>query len=689
MKIRLHNTQRVLWWQQFGFLLLPALYLVCAVLLDLVMYTGMGLPFATHYLYSLIIMLVIVALLCLTHRKWLQILCSAVLLLLQVVTCVSNIISYTSLSEIFSLETVLSLTGALTATASVDLNLAFVWPVAGIVLLYLVGVIVITSRCRQSVPRPYHFWQSLFCVGLIFISFVCYTVCYGAIPQYTPHYTQNLDNEKFFYDTFANRTQSFKMFGSYSYYLDNLLYLFGLKAEPTRILGIDLADELEPDTAGYDQVDQLGAGNNLIMILMETFEKDAINPYTMPNLYNFMQQSCTAVDGYYAIERTCFTDYISQTGINAYGTETWSVYGDVEIPFSLANIFKRANNDQYHYVANAFHNGSGRVYNRNKIFTRALGFDHFYDFHDTMSSQFTQYYNGNKDEELFKNNLTRIAPADSNFYSFVLSISTHGLSPNIDLSAQYAKEFQVIADHQQELIDFGYTGLAAVDPLQVQLTKNYLAGTVSFDLGFGALLDYLKNTTGVDGQPLLATTALVLFGDHYYYLNPTAAIPENDNPNDLIGNRCPFIIYNPHQLATDDGVTMAANALAEQPQTLGQTIERFTATMDIYKTVCSLFGIVTDTQITYGQTVFGEAASVGVGYANGYLWGEITRSDKISYWRSTDLKTFTGTTLTTAEIKAVEPLINQTFDAIFMNLKLFNTNGFKDLPKCYYTLPAA
>lgn len=676
----------VVWYKRYSYLFIPALYLLMGVLLDVAMYGFMGLPFASDYVYSFAIMVIVAALLCLTQRKWLQITVVSLLLAVQLFTCISNIVSYISLSEIFSWETIDSIVNAIIASTSTQLDLTFLVPLIIMVVFYVVAVILIAKFCKTPVVKKQRrIFQPVLSLVLIAASLLTYGVAYWTLPAYQDEYLDNLTNRKFVYDTFANRVQSFKMFGTYSYYLNNLLALMSFKSATSTADALDITvKDYQPDSYGYENIAQLQPGDNLIMILMETFERTAINPYTMPNLYQFMQENCYAVEGYYSIERTCIPDYLSQTGTHVLGKEMWSAYANTEIPFSLANIFGRAG-----YTTNAFHNGEGKFYNRNRLYSKALGFDHFYDY-NALSTQYKAYFNGNKDEILFKENLTRMAPADQDFYSYVVSISTHGLVPGINLQPLYPEEYKVLEHYSAELAEL-YPWLNSNDKDKVQIIKNYLAGTVTFDRGFKALLDYLRTTDDqtAPGKKLIETTAIVMFGDHYYYLNPLAAQkePEAANPNDLIGNQCPFIVYNPRASHPDvPTATYAQNALlmgVDEAQPWGQTIKRFTATMDIYKTVCSLFGIVTDQQLTYGHSVFTDQPSVGVGYINGYIWGENTDGSK---WRTVDFQEFVGATPSRDELKKVAPLLTQTFDSIIANMTLYEGKGFKTLDKAYYTL---
>ena len=111
--------------------------------------------------------------------------------------------------------------------------------------------------------------------------------------------------------------------------------------------------------------------------------------------------------------------------------------------------------------------------------------------------------------------------------------------------------------------------------------------------------------------------------------------------------------------------------------------------MDIYPTVCSLFGVKTDQQLTYGHSIFDDSAtSIGVGYLNGYTWGALgydAETDSWKIWRTVNFMDYAvaGETLTKEQLSAVTPLVNQTYGSIFVNQMLFNKNGFQNLDKCY------
>ena len=676
------------------------------------MFALMQVAFPPAYIFSLTIVLIIAAAVTLIRIKWLQTVICSLFIGFQLATTIANVIANATCMEIFSLETLKTLGMAFGNAGAIELGYWFLVPIIALLLVYIVAVVLIIWFFRAPCPRERGYWQAMFCGVLAFVSFFCYTTAYACSPNYqrgSSSYVANLSNQKFLYDTFSNRVSSLHMFGSYSYYLDNLLSLMGGKTAMTDVMQLEVEDFQANDFA-LDEDEVLGEGYNLIMVLMETFERAAINPVTMPNLYNFMLESCVEVDGYYSIERTCFTDYIGQTGMHVAGKELWNNYGNVTVPHSLANIFGQSG-----YQTAAFHNFKGSSYNRAEIFTKRLGFDEFNDFTDYQipldaKQQYTAHCGLNSDELLFKNNLEKIAPTDKNFYSYVIGVSTHSTNASwYNLGDYYPQYFEHIEKPENwEKLTAMYPVLKNGTAREILTAKNYLAGTYSFDLGFGALLERLQTTRGKDGRLLIETTALVLFGDHYYYVNPHALKAENDDPRGLVGNRCPMIVYNPRAKVRDlDGnkhnTTQAENAVANgtfesNPNNRiqsGRTIYRFTSTMDLYPTICSLFGIQTDRQLTYGHSIFDESEpSIGVAYLGGYTWGATdytVEPDTINetyapnttwhIWRTLDFVHFTGVTLTAAQIEAVTPLVNRTYASIFLDTSLFNRNGFQWLNK--------
>ncbi len=685
MEINLHETPYVPVYKRVSYFYIPALFVVTTVLLDVMMYINMHWPFPPAYIFSLSIVLLIAALVSLCRYKWLQTVICSLLLGLQLTTTISNIIAQDTCMEIFSLETLKTMATAFNNTESIILDLWFLTPIILLIVVYIVAVVLIMWFCRM--PRNYRPTNkhTFLCGALAFVSFFSYTVAYSASPNYKKgieNYVANLGNQKFLYDTFSNRVLSLRTFGSYSFYLDNLLYLWGGKTATTDVLDLTV-DDFNANEFALNENEVLGDGYNLIMVLMETFEREAINPITMPNLTKFMAESCVDVNGYYSMERTCFTDYIGQTGMHTLGQEWWSNYGDVAVPHSLANIFNRSG-----YVTAAFHDSDGKTYKRNELFEPSLGFQSFNNFTTYDNPQYTQHFGLNADELLFKENLEKIAPSDQNFYSYVISVSTHAINPKYDFNdyPDYQPAVKHIKEHWDELTAM-YPSLLSDNADKVQIALNYLTGTYSFDQGFGALIDYLKGTDDElhPGKKLIETTALVMFGDHYYYANPAVLI-ETETPS-LMGNRCPFIVYNPRQvLDKETGMTQGDNAVLpeKERQQCGTVMDRFTSTMDIYPTVCSLFGIVTDQQLTYGHSIFDESPSLGVGYMNGYTWGVNgydADNDRWHIWCTIDFKDFLGEKISAAQAPAMTTLINRTYASIHANMVLLEQNGFKDLEK--------
>lgn len=686
--MQLHDAEYLPLYKRVSNFYIPAIFVITAVLLEIVMFACMGVAFPSHYVFTLNIILIIAVMIALLRLKWLQVVLCSLLLGLQLTTTISNIIATKTCGEIFSIETFKTITTAFWAANSVNLSFWFLIPVVIVILLYVIGVVLVMWHCSVShcYCRLNH--HAFLCGVLAVFSFFSYTVAYSSLSNYESNsYVANISNPKFLHDTFSNRVSNFHTFGSYSFYLDNLIYLMGGKINPESVMCRQEVSDFTPNDFVLPSDEILSEGYNLIVVLMETFERAAINPITMPNLTKFMQESCVEVNGYYSIERTCNSDYISQTGMNTWGQEWWSSYGEIPVQHSLANVFNRSG-----YTTMSLHDSYGKMYHRNELFEPTLGFQSFNDnrTYGTNETRFDRSFAMNSDELMFKENLAKIAPSDSNFYSYVISVSTHAIDASWYDVHEYYPELAAYVEEPanwEELTKL-YPVLLSEDKEKALTAFNYLVGTYSFDLGFGALIDYMKTHKDVSGKKLIETTAIVMFGDHYYYANPTAIKPEIEDPRSLVGNRCPFIVYNPRaktQDANGNIITQAENSVKENPDHCGTTLNRFTSTMDIYPTVCSLFGIQTDQQITYGHSIFDSSSeSIGVGYLNALTWGAVgydEETDTWQIWRTLDFVKFDGITPNAEQMKTIEPLVNRTYASIFFNASMYKSNGFKSLKK--------
>ena len=694
MKVKLHDSLQLPYYKRISYLYIPAVFVCVSILMEIMMFSFAKLPFPPAYIFSLCLVLFIAVCAAILPMKRLQVILCSVFLGAQLFFTISNVIAYQTGNGIFSLETIMLLDTAFKNKDAVSLDLWFITPLILLIVAYIVAVALIMWFCY--VPAKYRRFerQHLLCGILAFVSCFTYSFNYSVLPAYGTDFVANLSNQKFIFDTLSNRISKMQTFGSYAYYIDNLLALIGGKKKVTSVLNVEIDNNLIPNQFALDTTEVLGEGYNLISILMETFERQAINPITMPNLYQFMQQSCTEVNGYYSVERTCFADHISQTGTHPEGKEYWLSYRDIAVPHALGNIFQRSN-----YVTAAFHNTHGLCYERNVFFEKTMGFQKFYNYetYGDESTRHEEQYAFNSDELLFGANLSRIMPSDSdrNFYSYIITASTHITdAKKYDLHEYYSDEFELIEKERWDELTKLYPVLLSDDPVKVLTAKNYLAGTCSFDKGFGELLEYLKTNKNSKGEYLIEKTAIVMFGDHYYYTTPDVLKTEIPNPTSLTGNRCPLIVYNPREkieTPTAGIVTQAQNALLPEPADCGKTINRFTSSLDIYPTICSLFGIQTDQQITYGRSIYDTESSIGVAFLSGYIFGSVEKgydaqNDKWAIWRTCDFVNYNGLTLTQEQLAKVKPIVNRTYASVFLTSDLYANNGFKSLQKAYYKL---
>jgi len=292
--------------------------------------------------------------------------------------------------------------------------------------------------------------------------------------------------------------------------------------------GADYYDNYK-DEAGNSLM--LDSNYNLIMLMMETGEYNAINPVLTPNLEQLKEMS-TWVDGYYSTERTCFTEYASLTGSYAMGNEMWRDYPNTDVTQSLGSVFRRAYEAKgTPYQIGGFHTYDAEFYGRENMFTPDhYGFDFIRDISDPRygGNTINKAFNTNSDYTMFDTMQEDIAPSDgTSFLSWVLGVSTHCPHFNSE-NVWYNKDGQIESSFPESLAEITepetyqaledlYPKLKNGDATEKLACMSFLVGIREYDRGIGVLLDHLRgnNANGVD---LLKNTAIVLYSDHYDYM---------------------------------------------------------------------------------------------------------------------------------------------------------------------------
>lgn len=313
-------------------------------------------------------------------------------------------------------------------------------------------------------------------------------------------------------------------------------------------------------------------GDNLIMIMLESYDTFAIDPYNTPNLYRLTQEGIYETN-YYSNNKTNISEFISLNGyvpnLNAVILDS---NNDLAVKYSLPNMFKELG-----YTANYFHSYDGNFYNRNQLNIQ-IGFEDVIDCADSglITPQWDYW---NLEQDYLDKVITKLAPNDgSKFMSFYLTVSTHG---TYEYELDNFKEYQDIYLSNLDAYKDYLTSIGYNYPTEENLATylmHFKSRAIETDFMIGKLINYLEETG------LIENTSLVLFGDHNAYYNslsPTIKLNENSTAVDVYN--VPLIFYSKK---------LGARKLTE-----------FSTVTDIYSTISGLYGLKSNNAFKQGNNL--------------------------------------------------------------------------------------
>jgi len=642
---------------------IATLWLALVVLMDVVMFLRMGWAVQITFLFSFFTLFIFALLISCIPNRIVQICIFTFAFIFQVIVYLANFAAHFNLNEIFLLQNLYAFMEIFTVANSgvllIGVDVLFLLACATIFLAFS---IFITIHYRDSsyfnqVPAGYNL-KSLIAVGIASIIGISTPLVMAlTLPRTPEDIIDRQTSSRFLIKTFSNKQNYLRTFGSAFFYTRNLLEMLHIQSTSLTAQGaVEYGDSNYVDPTEWE-LKHLDSDYNLIMLMMESVELSAIDPILTPNLWEIMNMS-TSINGYYSIERTCMTEYVSLTGSHIQGLEMWSNFPNVTVPQSLANIFRRAGYDQM----GAFHDYSKSFYGRKNFFKPDRnGFDFIHDINDFQTDHKIRFMiNENSDKVMFDTMINEIAPENKSFLSYVLNVSTHANqfsgTQTTRVKNQYDEngwcKVETLPDFQESLDfimdDANYEYLAGIYPKihatfggdkyqDVRVaTLAYLVSVHEYDRGVGVLLNRLKTTPDLKRDPsgntmLIDTTALVCYSDHYLYptynnvvANPggslTAGIvPETgmlDWQNKVTGEKLAFFVYNPREQfddILDENGKIITRTIHGLPN--GRVVDRFMANVDIYPTICHIFNIKTNNRITLGVSAFDPTStSLGCGF---------------------------------------------------------------------------
>ena len=656
-----------------GVFFIPIFYVFISVLMDVALFAMVGWSFTYGYLLSLFLIITFAALVSCIPSRVAQICIFGTILVFKVLTVIGNVIAQTMLDELFVVENILAIREALAGADSATVEPIIEIVISVLLFLAFMAVSIYVAVAFKKV-RPGYRWRGLLATfGIIIVVAGSFTGTFFLTPRPADNLVDNLSSKRFQLNNFNfNRHKFIRNFGPAMFYTRNILGFMGMRQRTPNIEKFNFIDH--ENTAN---IQKLTTDQNVIIIMMEAIEQAAIHPTLTPNLWEIKSRS-TWIDGMYSHERTHMNEYQALVGSHLGGQEMWSNFTNVYRPHALPQIFRRAG---YEQVA-SFHAYDRRFYRRDRLMRYdRIGFHKHVD----MNGDFYREMELNSDYHFFKTLVDQMAPeldGNGRFFSYILPISAH--TPHITSRAvfpnrsgelisvpRFKESFDFVIKNEEDLKD--YFPRLRGSARERRGVVAYLTAIHNFDLGLGLLLDRLKDI-GQDDN-----TAIILFSDHFNYgayIEPYnrgrgGLLTGRDSTQSVIGERIPFIIFNPL-----DNFAINNN---------GRRIERFATTLDVYRTIAHLFNIPTEARFTNGVSVLDpDTHSVGIGFLTGFYYGNCVDNGP---WRTRDFKNFEGATPSPATIKLIRPTLESHLATMLYLRPFYERNRFTIPTNSWYTLP--
>lgn len=547
----------------------------------------------------------------LVAKNWMANVIFYVFTIIQLVLCVGNSIAHSDFGYFFTWS-MLALAGE--ATNSFDssfLPFKTIFMCVGLLLAIIIVPILMDLLLKKrkvlltKISKPVFGLIAFLCS--FFLSATCYSVQALTLNNPANATYETIESDKYLYQNMHIREEAYKNFGTCGFYIKDL---YDVTLSKLFVSGYDeITSEIKNSVAQVNTSATL-YGDNLIVIMLESFEWFAIDPYNTPNLYKL--KTGTDISGTSTVPSrgVAMTNYVSNNKTNI-GEDTCLLgympninklhlkdENTLSAQYSLPNIFKNEG-----YTTSYFHNWKKDFYDRNtqNIY---LGFDNFYSIDDFESeNKSTQFNQFNKEADFVTQMASKMAPADKKFMSFYTTVATHGSYEvtNSKCSENYDIYDSNLESYKTWMAENGYK-YPETERYQ-KILRQYKTMCIDTDNMVGILFDYLSKTTDYNGEKLINNTTVVLYADHNAYYNDLSYELKSTtlhNYENTASFTVPLMIYSKKLSA--------------------QTNTTFCNVYDLYPTISSLFGVGYNKFFAQGYNIFSDeiSNSVHVSFLTGF-----------------------------------------------------------------------
>lgn len=623
-------------------------FIMFAILTEVATFMAMGFGFLPQYfLMNLAIIFIIACIPLLIPSAWVQAILYTGILATQAFLSYLNVTLYNIFGSVININMVnlISEAGKAVEDSMLNLYLMILFIVIIVSFIAYNFIVIQRSKYKQPLKARYSLALAVFLIVAQVIGFGGYNVQVAALGLNNTGGI--IGDDAYLHETLLFESEGLRKFGTYTFYFKDLDKTFSFaKDEEKQEIVNNVKNYIDSGTLSANGAyTGVSAGNNVIVIMMESMEYMGIDPVLTPTLYSLTTDH-VAMNNYYAKSKTNISEAFGIMGSYPLSQPFSSVLpGTPDISqnnfdHSLPNVLKENGYENANYFI--FHEKD--FYNRINTHLN-FGFDNIYDLSDFDVKDNTIDFWGDwpLDSEMIKASLDVIAPVQENpFFTFMTTMITHGpYNDNYRFEEYY---------EMQENAGWVNPFEGEKDELHF---KHYMAAAMDLDRGIATLIADLESKGIAD------ETTIVMYSDHNAYYYDMGIKYKGLNTDEFYDPQIynlPFMIYD-------------QNLPPMQ-------IDEFTCPYDIMPTVLDLLGLNYNENLYMGNSVVNENNQTELFMA---IIGGIMNSELYSI-NGTEIIRLNGEVTEEEKQQFVEALEELVEQAVILNdMYIYNVYGEDEL----------
>ena len=587
-------------------------YVLCALILEMSVFLMMGIGgvFPTYFWFDLAAIVFIAGIIVLIPTAIAKTVLFSVFIGFQCVLNIANVCLYRTTGEVFYWAHFLQLSDGIQVFEISFIPFDYIAVVLAILAVFITALVFINKKIR--IKSSFTFLKrAAIALAMMFALEACFSVSFftqKSVMAAKSESVYEFEGDLNLYDSMYAKNMAFKKFGTFFFYLRDLIVLKRGMNVSAKKRG-EAAKFLVSETSTANEYTGISQENSVITILLESLEYFAIDPYNTPFLYKLFYEDSVLLSEFYAHNRTNMSEGLvvcgnySQLNPLIYGRATaTATTANGTISFTMPQVLE---NNGYSSVY--IHANGGKIYRRSTTFgNEGIGFDDIVLKNDMTTvegygtKEYQNWKNSALDVEVVNAYLNKFT-ADKTYVQFT-TLSMHG--PYYEKSKITPYYNELLSEENSENYNNMWNYLTAngySKPSGKILTQFnwYKAATVVLNDALEALFE------GLEAAGKLATTTVVLFADHHAYYGDLAYYLRGMNPKktNAFANtelyHIPCAIYDQKLAAKLNDVA----AYGDSGKT-GCSLNTFCSTNNLTTTIFDLLGIAYYKNLYEGCSIF-------------------------------------------------------------------------------------